>query len=238
MGCFMSMYPGTSKYGTQKYNIVEENLRTGDILLFSAKQLTSWGIRISTNSPWSHVGMIVRSSEFSSNGKEKLYIWHSVQQKISFTHDVVTKTKKQGPQLNDLRTMIEHSLGTVYIRRLRNVPSEIAIGDPADNEDLKAYFMDTAKKDYEKDFGELMRSQLDAPLIGNNTEDMSSVFCSELMADTYRKFNYMAKPEIPSNEFVPSDFSSGRTFHIFKYARSYFKLNNRMNWGIEDELVI
>ena len=230
----MSMYPGSSKYKKTRYDDVKKTLQTGDILLFSSGELTSWGIRIITNSPWSHVGMVIRSKELE--GREKLYIWHSVQQNIDFTRDILTETNKQGPQLNNLRTMIKHSAGAVYVRRLHHVQPTFAIGDPIVN--LRAYFEKTAKKDYEQNFFELARSQLDAPIIGKNEEDMSSVFCSELMASTYREFGYMANPGTNSNEFVPSDFSSGHTFHLFAFARSFFKLSHGMKWGVENELIL
>ena len=62
---------------------------------------------------------------------------------------------------------------------------------------------------YETDELELIKSAYDGPL-GENKEDLDSVFCSELVAEAYQCLGLLSN-EIPSNELTPRDFSeSGR----------------------------
>ena len=45
---------------------------------------------------------------------------------------------------------------------------------------------------------------------GQNEEDLSSLFCSELVAEAYQRMGLISdgKKALPSNEFTPKDFSS------------------------------
>ena len=233
----MSMYPGTDKYREEKYTTLEKSLKTGDIMLFSGAEATSWGIRIGTFSPWSHIGMVIKTNRFSSDGRKKIYLWHSVKQEIGFTRDVITKTNKSGPQLNNLRKMIEHSSGSVYVRVLQNKDPEPLIDDPF----IRGYlwfFENNAKKQYEQNYLELFDAQYDGPF-GDNYPNSSSLFCSELVADTLRQWNYMKNPNIPSNEYVPADFSSGKSFHFCApFGRNSFRLRTGKKWGIETRVIV
>lgn len=46
-------------------------------------------------------------------------------------------------------------------------------------------------------------------LFQNKQEDLSSLFCSELVAAAYQRLNIF-KSDRPSNTFTPDDFSSAR----------------------------
>ena len=64
---------------------------------------------------------------------------------------------------------------------------------------------------YEKSDLELIRSGLDEDYLSflkNDTEDLSSLFCSELVAEVY-KFMNLLKTDKLSNNFTPDDFTSG-----------------------------
>lgn len=65
---------------------------------------------------------------------------------------------------------------------------------------------------YETSDLELIRSGLDEDhlsFLKNDTEDLSSLFCSELVAEAY-KFMGLLKPDDKlSNNFTPDDFTSG-----------------------------
>lgn len=234
MGCFMSMYPGTDKYREKPYSSISKSLKTGDAVLFSGSEWTSWIIRIGTFSPWSHTGMVVITDKFSKSGSKKIYLWHSPRQKITFTKDAITKRHKSGPQLNDLKEMVAHRSGSVYIRSLKHETKPL--GDPFRHGHQK-FFVLNAEKEYERDYLELFNSQYDGPY-GENEEDASSYFCSELLADTYREMDCMRNPLIPSNEFVPADFSSGKSYHLCApYGRNSFRLTGNMKWGVETEIV-
>jgi hypothetical protein len=42
--------------------------------------------------------------------------------------------------------------------------------------------------------------------LGINKEDLSSLFCSELVAEAYQKMGLLTE-QLPSNEYIPKDFS-------------------------------
>lgn len=54
------------------------------------------------------------------------------------------------------------------------------------------------------------KAALDGPfdkLLGQNAEDLSNMFCSELVAEAYQQIGLLADG-LPSNEYVPGDFAS------------------------------
>jgi hypothetical protein len=59
---------------------------------------------------------------------------------------------------------------------------------------------------YEQSVWELWRSAYDGPG-GMNTEDLSSYFCSELVAELLKRARVL-DTDLPSNEFTPGDLSS------------------------------
>ena len=67
---------------------------------------------------------------------------------------------------------------------------------------------------YEKSDLELVRSALNFSesylnFLSNDTEDLSSLFCSEMVAEAYKRIGLL-KTERLSNNFTPDDFSSAR----------------------------
>jgi hypothetical protein len=58
---------------------------------------------------------------------------------------------------------------------------------------------------YEESELELLGSVFD--LIPDQEEDLSSLFCSETVAEAYQRCNLLPD-SVPSNEFTPKDFAS------------------------------
>ena len=106
----------------KKYEDIRENLKTGDIVLFSGKGGISHGIKLVTNSKWSHVGMVLRLPD--------------------------SKAAYDGP-------------------------------------------------------------------LGHNEEDLSSLFCSELVAEAYQRIGLLTSA-MPSNEYTPKDFAERRGLKLEK----------------------
>ena len=54
----------------------------------------------------------------------------------------------------------------------------------------------------------MIKAAYDGPL-GHNQEDLSSLFCSELVAEAYQRLGLLPKPPqgLPSNEYTPRDFA-------------------------------
>lgn len=62
---------------------------------------------------------------------------------------------------------------------------------------------------YETNKIELLKAAYDG-LFGDNKEDLSSLFCSELIAEAYQKMGLLTE-KLPSNEYIPKDFSEEKT---------------------------
>lgn len=73
-------------------------------------------------------------------------------------------------------------------------------------DELRKLRLELRGKPYEKNTSELIRSAYDGPF-GENIEDLSSLFCSELVAEAYQRMGLLDE-DVPSNEYSPVDFSS------------------------------
>ena len=60
---------------------------------------------------------------------------------------------------------------------------------------------------YEKKHLELINALRDGPLGVENEENLSSLFCSELVAEAYQSLGLL-NVDKPSNEYTPADFSA------------------------------
>jgi hypothetical protein len=58
---------------------------------------------------------------------------------------------------------------------------------------------------YEKNKIELIKAAYDGPM-GDNDKNLSSLFCSELVAEAYQCLGLLSA-EPPSNEYTPKDFA-------------------------------
>ena len=65
---------------------------------------------------------------------------------------------------------------------------------------------------YEKSEIELIKSAYDGPW-GHNEEDLSSLFCSELVAEAYQRVGLLSNKK-PSNEYTPKDFTDGKKLSL------------------------
>lgn len=185
----------TSKKPTP-YNSIRSRLDTGDIVLFSGKGRISHGIKWLTNSRWSHVGMVVNLTEWN-----QIVLWESTT--LSDLTDIETGKATKGVQMVFLSDRLRTYEGDVAIRRL--------VGVERDNKmmvALKKFRTAVRGKPYEKSKAELFKAAYDG-WFGNNDEDLSSLFCSELVAEAYQRMGLLSEA-VPSSEYTPADFSSDR----------------------------
>ena len=73
-------------------------------------------------------------------------------------------------------------------------------------EDLMRFRKEVRGRPYEKSMVELLKSAYDGPF-GQNVEDFSSIFCSELIAETYQQMGLLPGTK-SANEYTPGDFAS------------------------------
>lgn len=187
--------------------------KTGTLLLASSEGFDAAIIKFFTASEKSHVGQIVCIED--GDGNVKKYLWHSPSEKLGGLPDMLSDPprEKSGPQLNDLRDslvaftqnsditvrLIKHSSGSMHPWAVR--PSG-AVGMYSD---LVEFMRSEHTKHYESSLTELLLSAYDGPG-GMNTENLDEYFCSELVAETLKRGDVLCTT-LPSNEFVPGDFS-------------------------------
>ena len=103
----------------------------------------------------------------------------------------------------------------VAIRRLTGISKE-------DRDRMYTQLLDFRKeiqgRPYEKNKLELILSAIDfhedyLSFLSNTEEDLSSLFCSELVAEAYKRMGLIETAK-NSNEFTPDDFSSKNKKHI------------------------
>jgi hypothetical protein len=116
---------------------------------------------------------------------------------------------KKGVQLVPLSDRINNYSGEIAIRQLQNYKL-------TNNDIIKLMSLrkELADRPYEKNIIELIKSAYDG-LGGHNVEDLSSIFCSELIAETYQTINLLSENK-PSNEYTPADFSEKRNLKLLK----------------------
>lgn len=176
------------------YSDIRETLGTGDIILFSGKGGISSLIKRFTMSRWSHIGMVVRAAEW-----DMVLLWESTT--LSTIVDLETQTARKGVQLVPLSDRVAGYDGEMAVRRLGPAPAAPQIAA------LVELRHEVKGRPYEESELELLRSAYDG-LAGANVEDLSSLFCSELVAEAYQRMGLLGE-ETPSNEYTPKDFAMG-----------------------------
>src|SRR5262245_52461 len=179
-----------------RYDELLPLLDTGDIVLCAGKSRFSRAIRRATRGKWSHAALVLRPVP----GGE-VYLWEG-----NATADMVDL---------DTGEMAPGPRRVVFLDWLRKYNDETAVRrllvgrTPAMLGALAAFREEMRGRPYERRRLELARSVLEGPLGTNRQEDLSSVFCSELVAASYQRMGLLpARP--PSNEYTPKDFSTGR----------------------------
>jgi hypothetical protein len=178
------------------YLQIRGKLKTGDIVLFSGKGGVSDWIKLFSGSTWSHVGMVLRLPQM-----DMVLLWESTT--LSNLPDIESGKARKGVQLVPFSERIKMYKGDVAVRLLsKSITPQMETG-------LGKFRKKASRLKYEQNKIELIRSAWDGPL-GGNKENLSSVFCSELLAESYQRMGLLKEPPTgwPSNEYTPRDFST------------------------------
>lgn len=172
-----------------RYSDIRDQLQTGDVVLFSGRGFFSWLIQVFTNSNWSHVGMVVKLPEYDT-----VLLFESTT--LSKTKGFFTGKTKEGVQLVSLSSRIKDYNGKVAIRHIY------------DTSDVTSEFVkfreEVNDREYEKNKFQLFKSAYDG-WFGRNKTDLSSIFCSELVAEFWQRIKRISAC-VPSNEYTPDSF--------------------------------
>ncbi|MCP3686626.1 MAG: hypothetical protein GY861_28645 [bacterium] len=186
------------------YKNIRGDIKTGDILLFSGNSLLSKIIKLTTRSNWSHVGMAIESSEH-----DMMLIWESTVRQKKNSRGIFPQV---GVQISTLSQKVDEYDGIVAVRHLeKEFDSDMT-------KELKLFRREAENTPYGFDIKELLLAVYDGPL-GLNIQDLSGLFCSELIAETYKRVGLVEKT-IPSNEYIPSDFSSSSNIQLINNSLS------------------
>ncbi len=178
---------------SNNYKSFKHQLKYGDIILFSSEAGTSDLIQIPTNSKWSHVAIVY--------------------QEATQNHDVMIleATPTNGVSLVSLGSKVKNYDGDISVRHL-NVQRVNSMQNALSNlyRELRGRKYESKNTQGLKELSNAAIDTLDKQ--GGQTlnqENLSKVFCSELVAEAYQRMNLLSStnPLYPSNEFIPKDFS-------------------------------
>jgi hypothetical protein len=171
-------------------------------VLFSGRSRMSEGIKWATFSEWSHVGMVVYMPPGSGPLADTVLLWESTT--VDNLKDVLDGVTRCGVQLVLLSDRIQSYPGSVALRRLS------VHRDPAMFDALAALRLKLRQRPFEESRLELMRAAFDGPFdLVPGSEDLTSLFCSELVAEAYQAMGLLAEhgDGRASNEYTPQDFA-------------------------------
>jgi len=183
----------------QTYESIRDTVDTGDIVLFSGKGGASAVIQLLTRSKWSHVGMIVRQRDW-----DMVLVWESV----LAIGDKIYSGVRSVPLSDRIRA---YDGDGIAIRRLENFDRTDQV-----RESLRAFRHKIAGRAYEKNVLELIRAAYDGPW-GLNAEDLSSLFCSELVASALWVMGLLSD-DPPPNEYTPGNFAAAGRLELLNGA--------------------
>lgn len=178
------------------YVMKRDLLNTGDCILFSGNGPMSTAIKYSTGSPWTHVGMVIR--------ERIVLVWESNLTRVQ--RQLNDNLVSSGVQICDLGRRIEEYDGEIAVRRLIDPLTQLEL----DQLDTSRHLV--INRPYEQNMIELVKAAYDGPF-GENQEDLSSIFCSELLAMYYKEIHRLPV-NVPSNEYTPRDFAGKVTNHM------------------------
>lgn len=193
----------------KRYVDIRDELASGDLILFSGKGRISGAIKWFTAGRWSHVGIVHRI-----DSHDMVLLWESTT--LTSLRDVETGRAMHGVQTVPLSERIRQYQGEMALRKL--VAPEEGETSGSFPRLLSALRREFAGRPYERSKLQLLRSALDGPgWFENREEDLSSFFCSELVAEAYQRMGLLLEPAEggrPSNEYVPEDFGAARSLQL------------------------
>lgn len=177
-----------------QYDLIRNDLQTGDMVFFSGRGLVSKGIKIATGSEWSHVGLVIRIDVL-----DLVLIWESTT--LSDVNDIVSGEAVRGVQIAPLSRRIATYDGDYAFRRM-GIPNKF----PNYESTLKQLRRELDNKPYEQSTIQLIKSAFEFMDKPTDSEDLSSVFCSELVAEYYQRLGIL--DDTPSCLYSPADLAT------------------------------
>lgn len=186
---------------TQPYAQLRDQLKTGDLVLFSGYSLSARLVRIFTASRWSHIGIVVRLPHMP----ETPLLWEAT--RASKVTDINHGKPFDGVQLVSLDDRIATYQGQIAVRRLQGVPSD------AESRTCLDRLIESWR---EKPYRNFVWQHLSVWLHGEESLSFQrGGFCSELVAEVYRQWRLLPT-ERPARNYVPRDFAGEQEISLLR----------------------
>lgn len=173
-----------------KYSEYRKTAQPGDIILCSGRTWLSWLIRVGSCSSWSHCGVVDLF-----NGAVR--VWESTPRPVDI--DNISGDWQSGVQEHYLSRYIRRYDGGVYVRRLR---------EPLGGEQkaaMREVLRSLHGRPYEERKWSMACDRLGIRFVSDMKEDLSSIFCSELVAEAHQATGFLSE-DYPSDNYWPCDF--------------------------------
>lgn len=174
---------------TDMASLPVQEANNGDLVLFSGRGLVSATIRLFTRSRWSHVGMVVRG------GDGELLMLEATN--TAEAPDVVRGQAVRGVQVVRLAEKLANYDGEVVLRRLELDGRPEGLDEAV--RDIAAMWRYRGYKDF------TLTLALDLLSANRRPQHVDRVFCSELVAEVYKRLG-LASRGTRSSRIVPGDF--------------------------------
>uniref|UniRef100_A0A6B2LGU4 Uncharacterized protein n=1 Tax=Arcella intermedia TaxID=1963864 RepID=A0A6B2LGU4_9EUKA len=170
-------------------------VKAGDIVLFSHNRVHGVIIKVATSSRWNHIGVVMPGHLKPNN----LRVLHATTAGVTI-HSLA----------GTLNAWAKNKRVCMAFRRVLDAPTE----DLKEIESiLTNFYMSIEGRPY-GNLGVMMKAVLHT----NQESDLSTLFCSELVAACFKELGLLAKDTVSSN-YVPGDFAKAN-FKLLKGSLS------------------
>jgi hypothetical protein len=188
---------GPAAAGVLPLREVAPLLDTGDVVLFGGSSALCMRLKRLLRSQWSHVAMIIRVK-----GERRPLLWEAVGSTDMV--DLATGEAEDGVRLVSFPHWVSLYHEDTVVRRLAVRRSQAMLRA------LDKFRREMMGRPYDRSQREMLRAAYDGFVLGKSRrEDLSSVYCAELVAAAYQRMGLLPD-DPPSNEYTPKDFSTER----------------------------
>lgn len=186
------------------YNSIRKDFQTGDIVLFSWKGGWHSTSTYLTFNRWTHMSMVVRSAEW-----DIVMLWEATD--LVNVPDLGTGIGLPGVKIVPLTQRLASYPGPTAVRHLHveRTPEMMAA--------LKAFRAEVRGRPFEASKFEMFRS-IFKWFFGRNKENLSTIFCSEMVAAAWQRMGILPL-EPASSSYAPHDFTEDVELPLLKGAK-------------------
>lgn len=193
------------------YLDIKGSLKTGDLMLFHGKEISSKLIELIEWSYWSHVGMVILPEDIGLSGKEPLIL--EATSSGDGIVDVINKAPKEGGvMLISLEERLKVDISNRYDTHFKVKYINRALDD-VELEKLKKFVYEVHNRTFPND-KELLSYYLEGRHY-NKPMPENMAFCSQLTAETFMALDLLSKQYV-SNGYCPNDFNEDKDLPIIK----------------------